>query len=381
MGNARGKRHGLLGAALIVLLLLPAFQNCGAHLIAGADLSSVATTATEAGGDVTGTSTNGEEKKETEPPSVPAPTPTPTPTPTATPKPTPAPTPTPTPEVVCQAPRHYQYVLPPGQEKFLSCGSMTDIFNVTIPDRGRAIARLTAGYRNNHPSQIYYWAANVIVGAPIQISGVGDDICPATSTGAKQTLGYGALTDAYPNVRVTGIQGSGPCVNGQIGVFSGATLDVWVEDPRAECVGKDLFYSSVYMTRGVSDANVYVWKTYMEAAVTLQVAKAKNRTRVHALTSVEGTPDQNPNRICGQEAASLVVQSAVGGTVTAQSQGVIPASQGMGHLVLSTESVTSNASLGAVFEVGLYLGSNTAATRVFTGGCCGDGVIAIIQHP
>lgn len=314
------------------------------------------------------------------PASTPIPQPLTQPSPQPAPAATPQPTPTPKPETVCRPPRHYQHVLSPGQEKFLVCGSHSDVFHVSVPDKGRTIARFTAGYRNNHPSQIYYWAANVIVGAPIQVSAVGDDICPGTGTVAKQSLGYGNLVSGYQTVRVTATQGSTPCVNGHVAVMSGATLDIWVEDDRPECVGKDLAYSSVYMTRGVSDQNVYVWKTFMEAAVTLSVAKAKNRSRVHVMTSVEGTPDKNPNGVCGQEAASLVSQSTVGGALTAQYQNVIPASEGMGHLVLQTESVTSSAGLNSIFEVGLYLGSNTA-NRVFTGGCCGDGAIAVIQHP
>lgn len=366
-------------------MLLPTFQNCGSHLQmtgsfeSASALESVGATASSGNSQQTVPATGGSGQA-TAPTPSPTPKPTPVPTPQPTPVPTPVPTPTPTPEIVCRPPRHYQHVLLPGQEKFLQCGSHSDVMHVAVPDRGRAIARFTAGYRNNHPSTIYYWATNVVVGAPIQVSGVGDDICPGTGTVAKQTLGYGNLVDGYQTVRVTAIQGSSPCENGHVAVMSGATLDIWVEDDRAECVGKDLSYSSVYMTRGVSEQNVYVWKTYMEAAVTLSVAKAKNRSRVHMMTSVEGTPDQNPNRVCGQESATLVSQSAVGGAVTAQYQYVIPASQGMGHLVLQTESVTSSANLNSIFEVGLYLGSNTSS-RVFTGGCCGDGAIAIIQHP
>lgn len=292
------------------------------------------------------------------------------------------PTSTPTAAVTCRVPRHYRYVLPVGQEKELGCGyeNAVDLFNVKIPDKGRAIGRVSAVFKNNNSSTIYFWAAAVVVGNPLASYALGDDICPQFYTNVKQVLGYGTLTATNSTVRALAYQGASPCLSGQVGVWSGAYLDVWVEDDKTECVGQDLSYSSVYMTRGTAPENAYVWKTNMATAVSLPITKVENRSSIRVLTSVEGTPDVNPNNVCGQEAATLVLQSTVAGSISATSIRAIPASMGMGHLVLSTESQTALSNLPRTFKVNLDLGTNTSMSRIFTGGCCGDGVIATIQE-
>jgi hypothetical protein len=273
----------------------------------------------------------------------------------------------------CQPPRAYQYVLGLDEWKTLACGADTTIFDVAIPDRGRALARVTLAYSNNAAAQTYFWSTAVAVGREIVSFYNGDDVCPGTYR-VRSTMGYGELDDQDARVVVRSHQGSSPCSDGTVSVFSGGYLDVWVED--ASCPGQDIMVASFYRDTGVGP--LYSWQTTMAPLNQLVVERHAGRSRYHLLGSVEGTPNPDPNTVCGQESATLVSQLTAGGGIVAQTIDTIPASQGMGHLVLATEA-TVDAPLGTTL-VSHDVGSNTSAP-VTTGGCCGDGMLAVIEAP
>jgi hypothetical protein len=98
---------------------------------------------------------------------------------------------------------------------------------------------------------------------------------------------------------------------------------------------------------------------------------------LEVLGVIEGTPHTNPNTTCGSEAATLVMQTVVDGAILDTVKDVVPASGGMGHLVLSSGN-TKMVPAGK-HTIDLLAGSNFTG-RVTTGGCCGDGTIIAIRR-
>jgi hypothetical protein len=86
----------------------------------------------------------------------------------------------------------------------------------------------------------------------------------------KGILGYGELSATSPRLVVVATQGSYPCADGTIVVWSGAYVDVWVEDPRASCIGRDIQVASYYQTSGFDD--LWYWPTTMTTMHSLTVA-------------------------------------------------------------------------------------------------------------
>lgn len=262
----------------------------------------------------------------------------------------------------CKAPRRYTYSL--AQEVSLSCvqdnranSGFKLVFDIAIPDRGKAVARATLNFRNSNGEGIYYWASYALVGAPISAGQNGDDICPGRVSGPKSILGSGSLLDSASRVQVWAAQGRNPCVDGQVYAQVGGSLDVWVEDPRPHCQGLDIGH--------IQRSDRYNWTTSMTEIASLNVPVTSNRTNMMVLSSIAGTPELNPNTVCGSEAATLVAQVVAGSAVDTITQ-VIPASSGNGHLVLSPALNILYA--GSPAKVSAFVGSNTGATTVFSGG-------------
>ena len=65
--------------------------------------------------------------------------------------------------------------------------------------------------------------------------------------------------------------------------------------------------------------------------------------------------------------------------VQAQTTVPIPASQGMGHLVLALEKQISVAP--GAHSVGANVVSHAAPASVSSGGCCGDAMLAAVRLP
>jgi len=279
----------------------------------------------------------------------------------------------------CRAPRHYQYLTEPGQNRWLSCAANTEVFSVEIPDEGKAIVRYSAPFLNSNASQIYYWYSMAQVGEGTPSYAVGDDICPGFQTAYKTNLGYGPLTSKNHTVKIFAGQGSSPCNNGNVIAMNGGIVDVWVEDPRPECVGKDIGMVSTYEKIG---QNYFGWSTNGSEILKLNVPSenAENRGHIVAIGVVEGSPATNPNTSCGSEAASLssYLSVATKGNVSFET-GVIPASSGMGHVVLHNFGTVNYDS--SVSSVSYWVTSNTGLTTVTTGGCCGDAKVGFIKLP
>ena len=247
----------------------------------------------------------------------------------------------------------------------------------------RVLGRARFRVRHVATNVIHFWNLRVVVGDGATSFGLGDDVCPGANQ-MRGNLGLGTASATESRAKLVGHAGAAPCTPGALVVDAGATLDVWVEDARPECAGKDIAYGSHYLANGFSDT--YAWKTSMEAMPGVAAKlEANGGEKVRVLGVVEGSPTPNPNTTCGAEAATLVMQTALDGTIIATKQDVVPASQGMGHLVLSTTPGESDkdevrsVSAGGAHEAKLLVGSNFVG-NVTTGGCCGDGAIALVRE-
>ncbi len=275
------------------------------------------------------------------------------------------------------APLHLSFPL--GAAVPLACDASAPrvVLQVQLPAAGRALARANLQVRHvGAPlsTVIHFWSARVEVGSPVLAYAVGDDVCPGV-TSQRTNLGLGTVA-AGGVVRVLAHQGASPCIEGALQVEAGSSLEVWLESTAAACSGRMLRARSYYQTAGVTQ--LWEWPTSTTAILgeSLQTEGAAEKLRVLAV--IEGTPQLNPNPSCGAEAATLVAQTLLDGAVLATVTDVVPASQGMGHLVLSLDAVKTVAA--GVHKAELLAGKNFLG-QVTTGGCCGDAVLALVREP
>ncbi|SFF50117.1 hypothetical protein SAMN02745121_09204, partial [Nannocystis exedens] len=262
------------------------------------------------------------------------------------------------------------------QDVLLACGAMAavDVFDVPLRHRGPAVARatLTIEHTQSVP-EIHFWNATVLVGESEYGFGIGDDLCSGYQPVTKQNLGYGLLTDASDRVKVPMYQGSAPCTDGALAVRAGSTLTVWYADPTPGC--ERVAYTSWYATQGFEAT--YVWQTMMSPILALPIDTPPG-TQALLMSVVEGSPDTNPNAVCGAETQTLVSQLRDGGAVLHQAEMLLPASGGQGHLVLANEALLPGAGPHAI---DLAVGANVFDSAVRTGGCCGDAALFAVFVP
>jgi hypothetical protein len=118
--------------------------------------------------------------------------------------------------------------------------------------------------------------------------------------------------------------------------------------------------------------------------VTASLTTISPGEKLRVLGVVEGTPHLDPNTVCGAEASTIDMETVLDGEAVVISKDVVPASQGMGHRVLFSQgddqelrdvapgTHTAQLSVATDFVVPGY--------DVTTGGCCGDGEIAVIRY-
>lgn len=292
--------------------------------------------------------------------------------------------PPPSAESTCRPPRYYRFDL--GESRRLLCkqAAASDIFKVTIPDKGRALARVVASFVNTHPSTVHYYSTSVHVGEPVANFFSGSDVCPDGETQRPvQMLGYGTLTAAAPTVTVTSVQGSHNCLDGALAARAGARLEVWVEDDAPHCVGKSIHVASwmdgVRRRTGKLD-ELFRWKFDPVPMHDLTLARNPAASRLRLLSSVEGSPRVNPNEICGRETEKLTIEHRVGRSVVGRQDALIPATRGMGHAMLGLDTTVKIPKDTKTVRAGLYVAREFGGTPVTTGGCCGDGMLAAIQY-
>ena len=281
----------------------------------------------------------------------------------------------------CRPPRHYRFTSP--HSFALKCNPAGEaILDVTIPDRGRAVARAELPVANRHPAIIYYHSTRISVGTPDITSNSGADVCPKSKPLRRvQILGSGVLTDANPRVRVLAHQGAASCIHDQIVVASGALLDVWVEDSAPACAGKYISavsFQAEAQHRAAKRGGLFYWDADGTLMHRLHLVRAPGVSYVKFLSSVEGTPASNPNNACGRERGRVAIEHHFNGARLKRQSVAVPASLGMGHAMLGLETdipLTKEKSVAS-----LIVSKDIDGTEVTTGGCCGDGIFVAIQY-
>lgn len=228
------------------------------------------------------------------------------------------------------------------------------------------------------PAVSYAWNATVEVGAADadQISfGIGDDVCPGAKVN-KVAAGYGHLATGSNHVVLHLLQAASPCVAGTLTLLAGSSIDVWVEDDSPDCQKKSIAVASYYKTAGTT--TTFDWPaTTPTTILTQKIDTAAADTSLLSFTTVEGTPTLNPNTSCGTESATLTMQTMFDGVVQSTVKLPVPASTGVGHLVLDA-SKDAKVTAGG-HSVQLQVAKSFVA-KTSTGGCCGDAMIALVRE-
>jgi hypothetical protein len=282
--------------------------------------------------------------------------------------------------ITCQPLRRFTFHSTASRPLGCQAAEPATIIDEPVPASGVAFGRATFDVRLTSGSVIHFWNLRVAVGAPQASFGIGDDLCPG-KTSRRSNVGLGVLGAGSDRARLEGYAGAAPCTPGAVEVMPGAVLDIWVEDERSECKGKDIAFASWYTKNSVSAT--HAWPTLMAPlpGIAAKLTTSSDDERLRVIGVVEGTPALNPNTACGSESATLVMQTTLDGALMATSKDVVPASQGMGHLVLFTTGDPQEIRFvkPGPHEAALLVGANFVGD-VRTGGCCGDGSVALLRE-
>ena len=134
----------------------------------------------------------------------------------------------------------------------------------------------------------------------------------------------------------------------------------------------------------ISSSDVYgssylwPWSTSAQKILDLSIPASTDRTAMWVFSAIEGSPQNNPNSSCGGGSATQtaeIVSDWPGdlNTIT----GTIPASSGMGHLVLAPQAYDTT-SVNEAQHLQLWVKANYSGTT-YTGGCCGDAKIGFVR--
>jgi hypothetical protein len=272
------------------------------------------------------------------------------------------------------------------------------IFNETLNETGYALARVRLTYKNlntdSNPSSnnVYYWSTSVQVGSSVTARSHGDDICPMQTARLKTNLGYGLLTPTNSTIVVKSYAGHSACANdangndpdSEVKIFSGGTLEVWIEDPTPGCAGRDIGIAESYVDNSISyDAdNRWYWPTtVMNKFLSATIPESPfPRAGIKIFGTVEGTPSMNPNTQCRAEvfplSAELRRNEGTSNPLLSEQTLVMPKTVGMGHLVLSLEG-SMLSSTTTTDTIDMWVRSHAAASagvfshRNWSGGMIG----------
>jgi hypothetical protein len=285
-------------------------------------------------------------------------------------------------EAGCAPVTHYVYTSTSTVPLGCDGNSPATLVDAVVPQHGHAVARATFSVQHTGANDVtHYWSIQVHVGTAVDAEGVGDDVCPGT-TSARGNMGYGVLTAAKNHATLVGNSGASPCTPGTLQVLAGAEVEVWVEDNAPGCVGGDIAFADYYAVNG--DTALYDWTTSftplpgMSASLTTTGASEKMRV----MGVVEGSPNLDPNMVCGSEVSTIDMGTLLDSSPMVYLREVVPASQGEGHRVIFTDGDADE-----IRDVtpGMHTASLVVATDfvngspVTTGGCCGGGDIALIR--
>ena len=241
-------------------------------------------------------------------------------------------------------PVRYRSVGPQLGSTPLSCNQWQTILTYTVPagESGYVFARAQVNMMRTAASDdIYSWLVQVTVGPNPEIRPeMGSDLCYGVSA-LRRASGYGFVRPG-DTVTLRAISTRTPCVNNQVAVES-PSLHFWIEDPRPECQKRDIRVKSFFAHKAAHDINVVQrWTTTTQSLLqeTMTIEDPEKSILVHA--DVTASIANNPTQQCGSEWASFVSLTTMAPTagssvVLDNKNGLMPASQGWGHIHFSSD--------------------------------------------
>jgi hypothetical protein len=264
------------------------------------------------------------------------------------------------------------------------------LFKVNVPAQGYAVARVNLRLRHlGKGAKAHFWNARVSVGKPEFVHGIGDDLCPNEVKSNKMNIGYGSLSASSSEVTVLAKQGCSVCRNGILQLLKGSKLEVWVEDPSPQCKKQQILVQSYYKTvNDYTSKTCFKWAPYKWKKILQQTITLKKQTSTRVISVLEATPHMNPNDTCGKTAAKEKIMTKLGKNTSIKTE-PLPATQGMGHLVMQDDltvtlpagSHTATLSVNQFYPTPKKVNPGTGLAVTTTGCCCGDAYLVTILGP
>jgi hypothetical protein len=257
----------------------------------------------------------------------------------------------------CRPVRHLTY--PIAVDTPLNCkppGADVVVFTKAIPERGRALARLTLELKGVGPTTygVHGWSGYGTVGDlsyPRKMTwGAGEDLCPGEAM-QKSLFAFGALTDSVDTISFSmHSYRSAACQNGVVTVSAGSKVDVWVEDPQEHCRDRDIVFRSYFQSVWDADgagANKPVAMTTDPTVMVDATITTTTTAPLRVLAQTEISPSATLNR-CGDrfETGFLHLSSSAGYSAVTRA-GFAP-SEGMTHVLIAPEVVIAAQPPGSV---------------------------------
>lgn len=241
------------------------------------------------------------------------------------------------PQFNCAGVRFYQTRI----EKTCLSNKHTEILVVTTDSIGGfALARadLEVQNRAHQPGTEIIWGqcTRLIVGQHPEIaSEIGDDV-GGDRTNKYANFGYGFLV---PNdtIRLTARRvRSDAASRDSTEVTIEGRLSYWIEDPNPGCQKQDIIVASFLSTRMKNDPHVrFIWPKEMAHVISasMNITDSEQEILIHG--TIEGSPQLNPYTTSSDENGALEASLWVDGSEVSRFSGVMPGSQGQGHLIVS----------------------------------------------
>ncbi len=272
----------------------------------------------------------------------------------------------------------------------LSCvpgGSPSTVFDVSIPDQGRALVRLNLNLVGAGASSagVHGWSANIQTGDPsfgdIINFGAGEDLCPGEAM-SRSMLGYGELTALANQVTVVMHQyRDTACVDGTVTIAAGSSIEVWVEDPDPACVETSIVARSYFRT---------IWNQFgaganVPIAMTTSFSEVLEASIAHSvpsdllvLSQLEISPASTANLCNNRFQTAVAAITQAGSYLTTQELGY-PQSGGQTHVLLSPSlSISGAAGPLSTFAIAAAVNQNEQIGAPVGTTSSGDTVLAIV---
>lgn len=245
----------------------------------------------------------------------------------------------------CRPVRKYSYTVP--SDVSLTCGEagFVQVFQQSVSDTGRALVRSKLIIKGTGAiaSKVHGWSGYTMVGNAINAFQTGEDICNGESL-IRQMFGYGTFSSINSTISIMmKSYRSNDCDNGSVTIGAGSTVEVWVEDAASECQEKDIHVYSY--RRAIGDIPLGILTSVTPVLSTGFTVPVSGRLTLLGQTEI--TPSSTFNACNNRTEIAYAWMTYQGQNVGQVSDGFAP-SQGLSHVLLSTEYVIENHQPGQI---------------------------------